>query len=321
MSSGDANIWTLTITALDSGIEYETLDEAPEEPLLVEMVGIQPEYLPTLSRRFGIDLEDLEDLMDLDERPRVQVEDEFTMIVLRVPVDLEKKDREYSTYPVGIFTNGDSLLIMKHTQVPLRRRRLRRKTRQLMTPPEIVYNLWEVVIHSFETMLDIIEDTIKKTEDTLQAELYPSGMNKFYTLSSDAVYLEAALKSNMRVLRHLVRSPRLGNIELDCDRLEELEVDLQQQMELGVIYRELIANAMDAYDTIVGHNLSRVIKTLTSISLLVSVPTLIASLYGMNVGLPGVNDPSDPIAFVYILLVSLTITTPILLFLRKKGLV
>jgi magnesium transporter len=318
MSIEDANIWTLSITSLESGIEYESLDEAPDEPLLVEMVGIQPEYLPMLSRRFGIDLEDLEDLMDLDERPRVQIEEEFTMIVVRVPVDLEKKDREYSTYPIGIFTDGRSLIIMKHTQVPLRRRRLHRRTRQLMTPSEIIYNLWEVVIHSFETMLDVIEDTIKKTEDTLQAELYPSGMNRFYTLSSDAVYLEAALKSNMRVLRHLVRTPLLGSIELDCDRLEELVVDLQQQMELGAIYRELIANAMDAYDTIVGHNLNRVIKTLTSISLLVSVPTLIASLYGMNVGLPGVNDPA---AFLYILLVSLTITTPLLLFLRSKGLV
>ncbi|UCE09301.1 MAG: magnesium transporter CorA family protein [Candidatus Thorarchaeota archaeon] len=318
MSSENANIWTMTITALDSGIEYESLNEAPDEPLLVEMVGIQPEHFPVLSRRFGIDLEDLEDLTDLDERPRVQIEDDFAMIVVRVPVDLEKKEREYSTYPVGLFTDGDSLLIMKHAQVPIRRKGLHKKAQKLMTPPEIIYNLWEVVIHSFETMLDVIEDTIKKTEDTLQAELYPSGMNRFYTLSSDAVYLEAALKSNMRVLRRLVRKPKLGNIELDCERLEELVVDLQQQMELGRIYRELIANAMDAYDTIVGHNLNRVIKTLTSISLLVSVPTLIASLFGMNVILPGVNEPST---FLLILLLSLLITTPLLMFLRRKGLV
>jgi len=105
---------------------------------------------------------------------------------------------------------------------------------------------------------------------------------------------------------------------LDADRLEELEVDLEQQMGLSAIYRDLINNAMNAYDSIVGHNLNKVMKTLTSISLIVSVPTLIASLYGMNVGLPL---ESDPLAFVIILLFSLIITVPLLLFLRFKNVV
>jgi magnesium transporter len=105
---------------------------------------------------------------------------------------------------------------------------------------------------------------------------------------------------------------------LDEDRLEELEVDLQQQLELSAIYRELIDNAMSAYDSIVGHNLSRVMKTLTSISLLVSVPTLIASLMGMNVGLPFASEPE---AFLIVLLASLLITTPFLVYLRLKNLV
>ena len=110
----------------------------------------------------------------------------------------------------------------------------------------------------------------------------------------------------------------IGKMALDTDRLEELEVDLEQQMGLSAIYRALINNAMNAYDTIVGHNLSKVMKTLSAISLIVSVPTLIASLYGMNVGLPL---ESDPLAFVIILLFSLIITVPLMLYLRFKNLV
>lgn len=318
MGSEDRNVWQLRVTALDSGIEFASLDEAPDEPLLVEMTGIQPEHFPALAKRFNIDLEDLQDMNDLDERPRLQIEEEFAMIVLRVPVDLEIRDREFSTYPVGVFTDGKSLVIMKHAEIPLRQKRLRRMTSKLITPPEIMYNLWEEVIHSFETTLDIIEATIKKTEERLQREFYPTRLSRFFQLSSDAVYLEAALKSNMRVLRRLIRSPKFGNIELIDDRLEELEVDLQQQMELSAIYRELIDNAMEAYDTIVGHNLNQVMKTLTSISLLVSVPTLIASIYGMNVGLP-LED--DPWAFFIVIMVSFLITLPLLLFLRTKRLV
>jgi magnesium transporter len=75
---------------------------------------------------------------------------------------------------------------------------------------------------------------------------------------------------------------------------------------------------MDQYDSIVGHNLNRVMKTLTSISLLVSVPTLIASIYGMNVDLPL---EQDPLAFIVVVLASLIITAPLLVFLRLKGVV
>jgi magnesium transporter len=308
----------LTITALQSGIEYPNLESAPDEPLLIQVVGIWPDVLAELSVKFEVDLEDLQDLQDLDERPRLQIEDKFIMIVLRVPVDLESEDREYSTNPIGLFTNGRDVIIVQSEDIPLRKRRLRGVLRRTTTVSGVIYNTWEIVIHSFETMLDLIEATIHDTEDRILKELYPSQIDRFFQLSRDAIYMEAALKSNMKVLRRMKRLQSFGRLVLDEDRLEELEVDLQQQLELSEIYRTLIANAMDQYDTIVGHNLNKVMKTLTSISLLVSVPTLIASIYGMNVDLPL---EQDPLAFALVVLLSLIITTPLLVFLKLKGIV
>ena len=99
--------------------------------------------------------------------------------------------------------------------------------------------------------------------------------------------------------------------------LQKLIIDLQQQIELSRIYRELIENAMEIYDSIVGHNLNTVMKTLTAVSLLVSVPTLVASLYGMNVGLPL---EQEPMAFVGIIGISIIMTFPFLIYLRIKNL-
>jgi magnesium transporter len=279
------------------------LEEAPDEPLLIEIIGIRPDDLAKLSQHFEIDLEDLQDVQDLDERPRLQIEDKFTMVVLRVPVDIRVEEREYSTNPIGIFTNGKDI---------------RQKIRFSTTVNEVIYRWWEVIIHTFENSLDLIEETINHTEDVIMREIYPSQLEWFFQLSRDAIFIETSLKANMKVLRRLKRFNVVGRMILDVDRLEELEVDLQQQLELSAIYRELIANAMNAYDSIVSHNLNRVIKTLTSISLLVSVPTLIASIYGMNVDLP-LKD--DPLAFLMVMLGSLVITIPLLLFLRMKGLV
>jgi len=304
--------------ALESGIKYNSLDEAPDVPLLIEIIGIRPHDLAQLSQRFQIDLEDLQDVQDLDERPRLQIEDNFTMIVFRIPVDLRKGEREYSTNPIGIFTNGRDIIVIQNDDVPVRKERLRKRIRYSTTVADVIYKWIEIVIHSFETTLDLIEATINETEEVIMSEIYPSQLEWFFQLSRDAIFMETSLKANMKVLRRLERFPRVGRLILDEDRLEELEVDLQQQVELSAIYRELIANAMSAYDSIVSHNLNKVIKTLTSISLLVSVPTLIASIYGMNVGLPLEN---DPVAFIIIMLASLLITLPLLLFLRKKGLV
>ena len=187
------------------------------------------------------------------------------------------------------------------------------------TAAEVIYRMWEIIISSFEHTLDIIEATINNIEDNILTELYPSQLDRFFQLSRDAVFMEAALRSNMKVLRRLKRTQRIGKMVLDTDRLEELEVDLQQQMELSAIYRELIDNAMNAYDSIVGHNLNQVMKVLTSVSLLVSVPTLIASLLGMNVDIPFSRD--DPLAFSLIIILSVLVSLPILIYLRHKNLV
>ena len=318
MSGTEKERRAFTIIELESGIKHDSLDAAPDVPLLIDLVDFTPEDLAKISQRFEIDLEDLQDVQDLDERPRLQTENKYTMLILRVPVNLDVEERPYSTYPIGVFTNGRDIIIVKNQLVPLRKDRVWLKLRNSTTPGEVIYYLWETIIKSFEYTLDIVESTINNMEDRLLAELYPSQLDRFFQLSRDTIFMEAALKANMKVLRRLKRVHMIGKMALDTDRLEELEVDLDQQMGLSAIYRDLINNAMNAYDTIVGHNLSKVMKTLTSISLIVSVPTLIASLYGMNVGLPL---ESDPFAFIIISLFSLIITVPLLFYLKSKNLV
>ena len=318
MSSDTSENGSISIMALESGIKYASLDEVPDEPLLIEIIGIRPNDLAKISQHFEIDLDDLQDIQDLDERPRLQIEDKYTMIVLRVPVNLQKPEREYSTIPLAIFTNGRDIIVIQNEEVPLRKQKLRNRVVYSTSAVDIIYKWWEIIIHSFETTLDLIEESINQTEDYIMGEIYPSQLEWFFQLSRDAIFMETALQANIKVLRRLQRFHIIGRLILDIDKLEELEVDLQQQVELSAIYRELIKNAMNAYDSIVGHNLNRVIKTLTSISLLVSVPTLIASVYGMNVGLPF---QEDAFAFIFVMFISFTLTIPLLFLLRKKNLV
>jgi len=308
----------MTITALESGTVYPDFQSAPEDPLLVEVTGIEESTLASISSWFGIDLDDLKDAMDPDERPRLQVEEGFTMLILKVPVNLEIPERTTSTLPVGIYTNGRDIVILRNTEIPSPREKTRRKIRESTTASEVIYSLWNTVTHSFEHMLDVIEHEINFMEDRILTEIFSSQLKRFFQLSRDSVFLETALKSNMRVLQEFKRVPQIGQMILSEERLDEIEVDLQQQLELSAIYRQLIENAMNAYDSIISNNLNQVIKILTSISLLVSVPTLIASVYGMNVGLPLQN---ESYAFLVVVAVTLVVILPVLYFLRKRNLV
>jgi magnesium transporter len=110
--------------------------------LLIELVGVRPNDLAILSQRFAIDLEDLQDVQDLDERPRLQIEDKYTMIVLRVPVNLSIKDRQNSTIPVAVFTNGRDIIIIQNEEVPLRKPKLRQKIYLSTTAADIIYTWW-----------------------------------------------------------------------------------------------------------------------------------------------------------------------------------
>ena len=246
MSSDTSENGSISIMALESGIKYASLDEVPDEPLLIEIIGIRPNDLAKISQHFEIDLDDLQDIQDLDERPRLQIEDKYTMIVLRVPVNLQKPEREYSTIPLAIFTNGRDIIVIQNEEVPLRKQKLRNRVVYSTSAVDIIYKWWEIIIHSFETTLDLIEESINQTEDYIMGEIYPSQLEWFFQLSRDAIFMETALQANIKVLRRLQRFHIIGRLILDIDKLEELEVDLQQQVELSAIYRELIKNAMNA---------------------------------------------------------------------------
>ena len=205
MSNDTSENGSISIMALESGIKYANLDEAPDEPLLIEVIGIRPHDLAKISQHFEIDLDDLQDVQDLDERPRLQIEDKYAMIVLRVPVNLKEFGREYSTNPLAIFTNGKDIIVLQNDDVPIRKQKLRNRITYSTSAADIIYKWWEIIIHSFETTLDYIEESINQTEDFIMSEIYPSQLEWFFQLSRDAIFMETALQANMKVLRRLQR--------------------------------------------------------------------------------------------------------------------
>jgi magnesium transporter len=296
----------IEIKNLETGMSYKEFVQGiqPNIPVWVLCTNPTREELQTIQTTFSIPWEDLEDSLDEDERPRLELNPDVPnslKLVLRVPAleDLMKKDGtsihpKPVTRPAVVFITGDSLITIlserfssKRTKKPIGSRRKRK------TPTILVLLDWlESVVKSFELAVDMIDRDLALVERVIFQSIKSSSIEKVFHLSRDAT----------------------ANIPELLDDLEDLSIDLHQQAELIRIYRDLIENSLDAYTSVISNNQNDLIKVLASISLILMVPTLIASLYGMNLTLPFAT---EPYAFLLILIASIILIIPIWVFLRR----
>lgn len=322
----------INIKNLQTGLTYTEFVQGIKPNVPVWLVCTNPtrEELQTIQTTFNIPWEDLEDSLDEDERPRLEMEPTdptFIKIVLRVPAieDVLSNHKDHlkpTTQPAVVFVTGDYLITIQSESLRTKRIRKPIGSRRKRTSPTILVLLdWlESVVKSFELVVDRIDRGLSKVERVIFHSIKSSSIENVFRLSRDATYLDAALKGNLRAFYGLKKAPLFAQEPDLLDDLEDLSIDLQQQAELLRIYRDLIESSLDAYASVISNNQNDLIKVLTSISLILMVPTLLASLYGMNVKLPLVSGMEDPFVFWIIILMSLLLIGPILFILRKVDL-
>lgn len=321
----------IEIKDLETGLTYTDFVPGitPKIPTWLVCSNPTKEELRTIQQTFNIPWEDLEDALDEDERPRLELEPEhdppFIKLVLRVPFGEVLETREApSTVPAVVFLTTSHLITIQGARLktkPIRKPIGSRRKRP--TPTILVLLDWlESVVKSFELKVDNIDQDLAKVEQVIFQSIRSSSIEEVFHLSRDATYLDAALRGNLRALYALKKAPQLADYPELIDDLDDLAIDLQQQADLLKIYRDLIESSLDAFASVISNNQNDLLKVLASISLILMVPTLIASLYGMNLGSEFVFLPlaNSPFAFWIILFLSLVLIVPIWFYLRKVDL-
>jgi magnesium transporter len=313
---------------LETGLTYKDYVQGirPNVPVWLICTNPTREELQSIQTTFQIPWEDLEDSLDEDERPRLELDldnSTFIKLVVRVPIvenNMTEQPNVNITQPAVIFVTGDYLITIQSEAFSTKPRRKPIGSRRKRKTPTILVLLdWlESVVKSFELVVDKIDQDLAKVERVIFKSIKSKSIERVFRLSRDATYLDAALKGNLRAFYRLKKAPILSQQPELLDDLEDLSIDLQQQAELLRIYRDLIESSLDAYGSVISNNLNDLIKVLTSISLILMVPTLIASIYGMNMELPLAD---NPFAFWIILIISAVLIIPILVILRKIDLI
>lgn len=225
------------------------------------------------------------DIEDIDERPRIEIENGWTLIILRIPVNSNDVKLPFQTIPVGIVFKGEVCVTVSFQQTEMltdfvaytKRKRINIKDNfDLVLKLLLSSSVW------YLKYLKQVNQKIKLAENNLEKSIKNEELQALLQIEKCLVFFMTSLKGN-DILLHRIRNIKSQKEHFDPELLEDVEIELRQAQETTNIYSDILTGTMDAYASVISNNMNTIMKQMTSISIILMIPTLIASLYGMNV--------------------------------------
>ena len=236
----------------------------------------------------------LTDPLDVGERPRFDYEDDASLIIVHVPrPDEDDGDSvaPYRTVPLGIILFGQFVITVCSAATPVTTAFLDQIRR--VCPPSDTYRFaFRLLWHAGVLFLRYINEIHSRTatlEDELHESISNEALMKLFQIEKTLVYFTTSLKADTIALARANTARQLTLSEDDRDYLEDAMVEYQQALETATIHANILNGTLDTFASIINNNLNNVMKYLTAATIMLAAPTLIASLYGMNIGLPFQN--------------------------------
>lgn len=282
---------------------------------------IAPSYddIIAVSQATGLNAELLLTTLDSEESSHVESEDGDLLIVLDAPLIIDDHGQKYETTPVSLAYNKDYFVTIAVQDIQIMPMTLA-KNRKINPANHVHFTL--MVFNRLSALFIYYLKKIDGATRELSIRLRSSYKNKeLYELldfSTTMVYFSTALNADIATLMQLKRLPGYKNQEEELDFIEDVEIELNQARDMANVFRDVLSSTMDAFASIISNNLNIVMKTFAVVSIVLTVPTIIASLYGMNI----INIPlaDNPGAFWIVLLISavLAAISGVILFLYQK---
>lgn len=261
--------------------------------------------------------------LDYEEKARIDYEedDDTVLFILDVPIKEKEQEREiYTTMPIGIIIVRDDFIIT----VSLRSLELIEdfelgKVKGFATykKSRFILQLMYKISSNYLNSLQLINKETEIAESSLKKSMHNEELLKLLDLEKSLVYITTSLRANEAVMERTVKIKNIKLYEDDEDILEDAIIENKQAIEMSKIYTDVLNSSMDAYSSVISNNLNETMKLLTSITIIISIPTLIASLWGMNVDVPF---EITKYGFLILCAIAMGVTALVIILLNKKGL-
>ncbi len=300
--------------------EMRQIDD-PVKDCWISLVKPTEKELAETAEQFAIDPDDLRAALDEEERSRIELEDNYTLILVDIPAVEKNKGKDiYITEPLGIILAKDAIITVCLEETPVLYALKQKHANDLRTHMRTRFVL-QILYRNASLFLQYLR-VINRLSDKIEQKLHGSTENRelieLLELEKSLVYFTTSLRSNEVVLEKLLKSERIKKYPEDEDLLEDVIVENRQAIEMASIYSGILSGMMDAFASVISNNLNIVMKFLAVMTIVLSVPAIIFAAYGMNVNSSGMPLAGSPFGFLAIVLVSLGVSVGVAVYLAKK---
>ncbi len=227
--------------------------------------------------------------LDIEESSRVELDEDQLLIIVKIPNPEHSEDFvRFETIPLGIVLLEDVIITICPIVTDIFDKMLEtsKKQRILSSHIRFIFNIFLRVANEYLRYLRLIDRLMDEYEEELHRSMRNRELIKLLNLEKSLVYFNTSLKANDMVMARLGSGRYLSISDEDEDILEDAQIENQQAIEMAKIYSDILAGMMDAYASVISNNLNIVMKFLTAVTIVLMLPNLVASIYGMNIELP-----------------------------------
>ncbi|MDR2103629.1 MAG: magnesium transporter CorA family protein [Treponema sp.] len=272
----------------------------------IDARDVSREDLYRLEHEFGIAGELLTDIMDADEQARIEKEDEYTALIVRVPVYDSENEVSFFTLPLGIILFADKIVTIcqrsSESLEDLAKNRIRGFS--IRNKSTFVLNLLGRAAFTFLKSLKELNKRTNIIKEELKRSIKNNELIQLLSIQKSLVYFTTSITTNELLLEKLQKSSLIRFKEDEKELLEDVVTENKQAIEMAKIYSSILTGTMDAFASVISNNLNIVMKRLTIVSIVLMIPTLIYSFFGMNLRLPFEDSPLASWGIIFVSLLA-----------------
>lgn len=293
----------------------------PTKDCWICMTNPSEEELEAVQSLYNIDPDDLSAALDEEETSRIDVEDNYTLILIDIPtVEVRNDKNRYVTIPLGIILLQDSIITVCLEDTPLLNLFTGKRASQFSTHMKSRF-IFQILFANAKLYLRYLR-SINKQSESLEKSLHDSTENSvlidMMELGKSLLYFTTSLKATDNVLDKLTKTSTIKRYPEDEELLEDVIVENHQALEMSEIYSGILNGMMDAYASIISNNMNVVQKFIAVATVVLSIPNIVFGAYGMNLALEGMPLARSKYAFFLIIIISVILSYITYLYFQKK---
>jgi len=302
----------------DRGAELIALDFI-EKGCWINLVAPTEDELNLVIKNIGLERSMLVDPLDDEEKPRIEVDDDQTLIIVDVPYVFEDEQSiKFETVPLGLLlVRDDYIITISSKQTSVFDRFRNGQIKDFYTHKKTRFIL-QILYHVAKDYLKYLKHIDKKSEfleKALHKSLRNKELYKLLELSKSLVYFTTSLRSNEIVLERLLRGKFIKMYEEDQELLEDTIIENKQAIEMSNIYSTILSGTMDAFASVISNNQNSVMKFLAAITIVISLPNIVYSFFGQNFPIPFSD---NPFMWLYVLIGSIVLSLAVAFVLYRR---